>query len=1315
LAFLGPVFFPAHAAAQSNTVAAYTWTTLAGFPGLGSVDGVGGAAQFNQPGAVATDVNGNVYVADTYNHTIRKLTPPGIITTIAGLASFPGHTDGMNSAARFNYPAAIAVDTNGNLFVGDLGNALIRKLTPSGTNWIVSTIAGSVTNFGTADGIGTNATFGGIQGIAVDNSGKTVYVADTDNNRIRRVLLTGSNWVVTTLVGGSQGGLDGTNAAAQFDGLTSIVVDTASNIFVADTFNSTVRKVSPVGTNWVVTTIAGSFYVTGTADGTNGAARFNSPAGIALDSANNLIVSDSGNNNLRKMSKVGTNWVVTFLAGSPTGTSYGSTDGTGANALFSGPVSVAVDGTGTIYVAEVINNEIRVVTSAGIVSTAAGLAGSSGGANGTGSDARFNNPFGLTASKSGNLFVADNRNHTIRKITAAGVVSTLAGVTTNAGSVDGVGGNARFAFPAGVVLDNAGNFYVTDSGSNIIRKITAAGVVSTIAGLAGNAGSANGTNNVARFNLPLGLAIDAATNLYVVDAGNHTIRRISPVGTNWVVTTIAGLAGVNGSANGTNSAARFYSPVGITVDSATNLYVADQNNNTIRKLTPAGTNWVVSTIAGLAGSGGGADGIGSAARFFVPDAIAADAGGNLYVADFLGQSIRKLTLSDTNWVVSTIGGTYTKVGSADGAGSAAQFHAPGGIAVDSAGTLYVSDSANNTIRKGVFSAFVGLNQAAFNAPPLTGQLKVVLLPPEANGQWRFAWELGWHNSGEVISNLAQANYPVQFRSVPGYVTIQTNFNVSTLTNTLVVVTNLYYPTVNDGGTGGPGSLTVNITPNSPPGSGWRFLGEPGWRAPGSTATNLLPDVYLIEFEPVSGRTKPANQAVQVYAGLPTIISANYLLAGSPPPQALLPFPVPAGNISNLNSYPFGFNGQLQSDLGFGSGAVVGANVVLTAAHLVFNDQTLSYVSRVYWYFRQETGVYAPQPQLAHGWYVLSGYASARTNDLQSGLVAPDQSTPQSRNFDVAAIYFDSAVANGGYGGYLPSDASPNPWLTGNSLKMLVGYPVDGSLFGNASIIPGVMYQTDPQPYPLSLAPDSVTNQQVYIAPWFLSYPGNSGGPVYVQFNGYFYPAGVYLGTLFNGSQPYASAVRAIDSAVVNLITNAANLGDNGTNYTGGGVLTIIPNQAINAANPGYLQFQLKPASAVAAGAGWRLTTDVAYSSATNYTRAVLTTNAFAVEFKPVPGWITPTSQAVSVLPNQITTYSASYTVTNPVLVANGSTLGLTGTTGTVYRIEQRTSLTTGSWLPFSTNTISTSGFNVFLANPATNGSVNFYRAVWLGQ
>ncbi len=391
-----------------------------------------------------------------------------------------------------------------------------------------------------------------------------------------------------------------------------------------------------------------------------------------------------------------------------------------------------------------------------------------------------------------------------------------------------------------------------------------------------------------------------------------------------------------------------------------------------------------------------------------------------------------------------------------------------------------------------------------------------------------------------------------------------------------------------------------------------------------------------------------------------------------------------------------------------------ANVVLTAAHVVFNDQTKSYVNQVYWYFQREAGVNEPKPLLVHSIYMLSGYASQRTNDLQ--IYAPDQSTPQSRNLDVAALYFDSPVAGGGYGGYLPSDAVPNPWLTGSSLKMLVGYPVDGSEFGNAAIAPGQMYQIDSQPYSFSLATDPVADQQVYTANWFLGYPGNSGGPVYAQLNGYYYPAGVYLGTLYNGITPYASAVRAIDSNVVNLITLAATQGSTGTNHTGGGVITIVPNQAISALNPGYVQFKLAPPAAVAAGAGWKLSGDAAYSSASNYTRAVLSTNTFSVQFKPIAGWNLPTNQAVIVSPGVLITNTAFYSVTNPLLVGDGASgLGITGTTGTVYRLERRTSLASGSWLPVSTNTIISNGFNLLLPKPATNGSVNFYRAVWLDQ
>jgi hypothetical protein len=317
----------------------------------------------------------------------------------------------------------------------------------------------------------------------------------------------------------------------------------------------------------------------------------------------------------------------------------------------------------------------------------------------------------------------------------------------------------------------------------------------------------------------------------------------------------------------------------------------------------------------------------------------------------------------------------------------------------------------------------------------------------------------------------------------------------------------------------------------------------------------------------------------------------------------------------------------------------------------------------------------------------------------------DESSPQSRNLDVAALYFLSPVARGGYGGYLASDATPNPWLTGSNLKMLVGYPVDGSEYGQ-TVQPGTMYATAPQPNVLTLS-----SNNVYSASWFLSYPGNSGGPLYVQFNGYYYPAGVYLGTVGSG-QNSVSVVRAINSDVVNLINLAASEGDAGTNYTGGGVITLIAG-SVSAGNPAYVQVWLAPPAAVQAGAGWRLHGDTTYGTATNYTR-IVTTNGTGIEFKPIAGWNTPTNRGVSISAGTINVITnASYTVIPPLMVADAiHGIALTGTTGTVYRLEYRTNLVLGQWLPLKTNTLG-AGINTLLPWPPTNGPAAFYRVVWL--
>jgi len=315
----------------------------------------------------------------------------------------------------------------------------------------------------------------------------------------------------------------------------------------------------------------------------------------------------------------------------------GSTNGPAATARFNHPVGLATDLTGNIYIADTENSTIRKITPDGNVSTLAGLAGSFGSNDAVGAGARFYGPQAVAANSAGQLFVADSGNCTIRKITSGGSVSTFAGVPGISNSFDGNGSNAQFYHPEGAATDSGGNVYVADTWNHTIRKITPAGTVTTLAGLAGNFGAADGTNSKARFNRPTGIAVDNATNIFIADSLNHTIRKITPSGT---TSTIAGLAGIWGSSDGSNTTARFYLPEGISIAANGDLFVTDSGNQTLRKISFIGTNWVVTTVAGLNGFAGSTNGTGSNAQFFFPAAIAFDNAGYLYVADSANNIIR---------------------------------------------------------------------------------------------------------------------------------------------------------------------------------------------------------------------------------------------------------------------------------------------------------------------------------------------------------------------------------------------------------------------------------------------------------------------------------------------------------------------------------------------------------------------------------------------------------------------------------------------------------------------------------------------------
>lgn len=326
-----------------------------------------------------------------------------------------------------------------------------------------------------------------------------------------------------------------------------------------------------------------------------------------------------------------------------------------------------------------------------MVSTLAGIASSQGGSqNGQGTSASFNNPYSVAVDSNGNVYVADTENHLIRKIISSGLVSTLAG-TGSSGSANGQGTAASFNRPFGVAVDSSsGNVYVADTNNHIIRKISSAGDVSTLAGSAGFSGSFDGQNTIAGFNSPSGVAVDSNGNVYVADNGNHLIRKISLLG---FVSTLAGTIGISGANDGLGPAASFLFPFGIAVDSTGNVYVADFGNKLIRKITSLG---LVSTLAGSSSVSGYVDGQGSAARFYDPHGVALDSNGIVYVADSGNHLIRMITPSG---IVSTLAGTANTMGSKNGQALSSEFYYPRSVAVDASGNVYVADTFNYLIRK----------------------------------------------------------------------------------------------------------------------------------------------------------------------------------------------------------------------------------------------------------------------------------------------------------------------------------------------------------------------------------------------------------------------------------------------------------------------------------------------------------------------------------------------------------------------------------------------------------------------------------------
>ena len=649
----------------------YEWSNFSGKPGgSGSADGAGNDAQLKDPTGVAFDRYGNAYVADASNHIIRKITPSGVVITMAGKAGVSGKTDGTRENARFYNPTDIAVDDKGNLFVTDRTNNLIRKVTPDG---VVSTYSGDPINgSGSTDGPVSTARFSLPSGIDIDAAGN-LYIADSSNGTIRKITADG---IVSTIAGTAntyERLLDGIGPAAVFWSPSDVVVAPDGTLYVADTGNGAVRKIT---TDRVVTTLPAT-----------GISSFGSTHGIEMDSQGNLYVTtgDTGYYaTANRVLKIAPSGVVTTVAGVES--ALGShVDATGSAARFYGPSGLAIGPDGNLLVADSGNHVLRKVTPDGVVTTPIGAAPTAAMVNGIFSDARYSRPNGI-ATFGGNLFVADSDNCVIRKITSTGTASTFAGTAGVTGKVVGAVGTGKFKYLEGLTVDASGNLYVADTENHSIRKTNTSGVISDVSGGIVQ-GDANGSISNATYRYPRRLDLDSFGNIYVMETSRGRIRKIT------MTTSPA-------------TVANFPSPVsttvgGVNLDASNNLFIVDQSGHAIRKITQAGE---ITLLAGgsvtpllFTPISGTADGTGITAQFNYPFDLSFDSDGNLIVVDTASHTIRKVTPVG---VVTTIGGTPGVVGGAGGIGPAGLFSGPRGIATIGA-DIYISDTGNNRIVKGV--------------------------------------------------------------------------------------------------------------------------------------------------------------------------------------------------------------------------------------------------------------------------------------------------------------------------------------------------------------------------------------------------------------------------------------------------------------------------------------------------------------------------------------------------------------------------------------------------------------------------------------
>ena len=651
----------------ASPVTAQTVETVAGgFVGDG---GAATEASFVLPEFVVQDPSGNVYISDLFAHRIRKVTPAGIISTYAGtgISGYSGD-GGPATSAMLRGPTGLTIDSAGNLIIADQGNERVRQIDTSG---IITTIAGNgVAGYSGDGGPATEASLNGPWGVTLDAAGN-LYITDILNQVVREVDTPG---IITTFAGNGVAGYSGDGGPATEASLNfprGMVLDTTGNLYIADTFNHRVRIVNTAGnintfagngnigfsgdgglatsarignprglaflggalyisnagsariravtlTTGIINTFAGSFFGF---DGDGHAllsTQFFAPTGLWFDASGNLLVVDSFNGRLRELA----GGVATTTAGGFIGDA-----GPATLASLVGPANIAFDTAGNYYIADTTGNRIRKVNTMGQISTVAGTGVS--GYTGDGGPAIFATlffPEGVAADSTGNIFIADNFNGVIRKVDTTGTITTFAA-------------DPNFFDLASLAVDPSGNLYSVDQSACVVRQITPDGTINVVAGMQFSCGF-NGDGipaTAALLNLPYGVAMDSEGNIYIGDSSNNRVRKVSPSG---IITTIAGdgACGFSGD-GGPATSAELCSPLGVGVDSADNIYIADELNLRVRKISKG----IINTLAGSGLGGFNGDGLPAlSTNLDDPEAVAVSSLGGVFLVDTATARVREV-------------------------------------------------------------------------------------------------------------------------------------------------------------------------------------------------------------------------------------------------------------------------------------------------------------------------------------------------------------------------------------------------------------------------------------------------------------------------------------------------------------------------------------------------------------------------------------------------------------------------------------------------------------------------------------------------